>query len=142
MTRETGIPTESQEQQALIRWTIMARRSYMLPAPPYPPDTSALDLLYAVPNGGHRHRVTAAKLKGEGVKRGVPDLVLPLPVAGSPGLYIELKRIKGGLISPEQQWWRQVLRAAGYRMVVCRGWVEARDVIASYLAPLLHRVAA
>lgn len=29
--------------------------------------------LFAVPNGGHRNKVAASKLKAEGVKPGVPD---------------------------------------------------------------------
>lgn len=66
--------------------------------------------LHAIPNGGYRDKVTAGKLKAEGVKRGIPDVFLPLPlnfpppivqIMGEPlppkriqfcGLYIELKR--------------------------------------------------
>src|SRR4051812_28710500 len=48
-----------------------------------------LNLLFAVPNGGLRHIATAANLVAEGVKRGVPDLVLPVPVAPYHGLFIE-----------------------------------------------------
>ena len=36
-----------------------------------------LRLLYAIPNGGHRHKAMSAELKAEGVKPGVPNLCLP-----------------------------------------------------------------
>ena len=54
-------PYETLEQQALFDW---AKISGI-------PD---LDLLHAIPNGGHRNKATAGRLKAEGVKRGVPDI--------------------------------------------------------------------
>ena len=74
----------------------------------YDPSVPDLELLHAIPNGGKRDKVTAAKLKAEGVKAGIPDIFLPVPKAvllnPQPayrlepetryycGLYIELKR--------------------------------------------------
>lgn len=80
----------------------------------------ALDLLHAVPNGGHRHPATAKKLQAEGVKRGVPDLCLPSPRGGYCGLYIELK-VPGGRENPDQKWWRDRLVEQGYYATVCVG---------------------
>ena len=37
-----------------------------------------LALLFAVPNGGRRDKVTAGRLKAEGVKAGVLDIWLPV----------------------------------------------------------------
>lgn len=64
--------------------------------------------LHAIPNGGYRDKATAGKLKAEGVKRGVSDMFLPLPMKGPivggsyqgqelqtftyAGLYVEMKR--------------------------------------------------
>lgn len=79
------------------------------------------------------NRTEAAKLKGEGVRAGVPDLCLPVSRGGYHGLYIELKRISGGRVSPEQRKWLESLRQEGYMAVVCHGWDEARHTIESYL---------
>jgi hypothetical protein len=114
--------SEHAEQAALFRWAEFARAR--LPE---------LALLYAVPNGGHRHKATAARLKAEGVKRGVPDVCLPVARDGAHGLYIELKAERGKA-TPEQLGWIRALRRQGYAACVCHGWEEARRVIEDYLA--------
>ena len=116
-------PLEGEEQQALFKWAEMLSVSLR----------PELRLLYHVPNGGSRNRTEAAKLKGEGVRAGVPDLCLPVSRGGYHGLYIELKRISGGRVSPEQRKWLESLRQEGYMAVVCHGWDEARHTIESYL---------
>lgn len=118
----TAIPTEHQEQCALFEWQAwMAKR------------IPELHLMHAIPNGGKRDIRTAAMLKAEGVKPGVPDIFLPLPRGGCHGLYIELKRRKGGTVSKEQASWMEALSAKGYRCAVCHGWEMARDEILDYL---------
>ena len=99
-----------------------------------------LRLLYAVPNGGDRHPAVAAKLRAEGVKRGVPDLCLPVARGAHHGLYVELKRVKGSATSPEQKRWMADLREQGYRVVLCKGADAAWEEIQAYLA--LERVGA
>ena len=49
------------------------------------------------------------------------------------GLLIELKRTKGGVISPVQAEWISTLTAQGYRACVCYGWEAAWDLIVRYL---------
>lgn len=94
--------------------------------------TPELALLFAIPNGGKRSPVTAAMLKAEGVKAGVPDLCLPVARKGFHGLYIELKA-KGGTMQQSQVQWQQDLNAQGYMAVTCMGWLAARDTLESYL---------
>ena len=92
----------------------------------------ALRLLHAIANGGDRHPATAARLRAEGVRAGVPDYCLPVARGGFHGLYIELKTATG-YPSREQKAWISDLLAEGYRAEVCRGWSAAWDVIVEYL---------
>lgn len=93
----------------------------------------ALALLYAVPNGGARHYAVAAQLKAEGVRRGVPDLCLPVARGGYHGLYVEMKT-KGGQVRPEQKVWLAALAAEGYYTAVCWSADEAERLILAYEA--------
>lgn len=123
MTRAAvRIPTEHEEQAALFRWTKLAAGAH-----------PALSLLYAIPNGGHRHKVVAAKLASEGVKAGVPDLCLPVARGEFHGLYIEMKRSKGGVVSAVQKYWLTQLTEEGYCAVRCNGWDDARQALTLYL---------
>ena len=88
--------------------------------------------LIAIPNGGHRAKSVAVKLKAEGVKKGVPDMFLPVASNGYYGLFIELKKIKGRATS-EQKEWINNLNEAGYLAVICEGWESASVVILDYL---------
>lgn len=82
------VPTEAQEQMTLFSWAAMQSGKY-----------PELNLLYHVPNGGSRHKAEAGRLRAEGVKAGVPDLCLPVARGQYHGLYIELKRQRGGRTS-------------------------------------------
>ena len=64
--------------------------------------------IFAIPNGGARHPAVAYKLKAEGVLRGVPDLYIP-----EWKLWIEMKRIKGGVLSDDQKDWIEYLESVG-----------------------------
>ncbi|MBV1928237.1 MAG: VRR-NUC domain-containing protein, partial [Gammaproteobacteria bacterium] len=93
--------------------------------------------MFAIPNGGDRHPVVAAKLKAEGVKRGVPDVCLPVVRGGYHGLYIELKKPKdstpAGKPTEEQIEWLAALGDQGYFAALCVGWDAARKTIVDYL---------
>ncbi len=116
------LATEHDEQCALFAWA--ERQSAAIPE---------LALLFAVPNGGARNIVTAARLKEEGVKPGVPDLCLPVARQGCHGLFIELKKRQGGRLSHAQRVWLAWLEGQGYRAVCCHGWEQARLVLLAYL---------
>ena len=92
-----------------------------------------LEWLYHVPNGGSRNRAEAVRLKAQGVKPGVPDLCLPVAKGGYHGLYIELKRLKGGRLSQDQAKWLESLSRGGYLATICSGWEQAAQIIQSYL---------
>ena len=113
--------SEHQEQSALINWARMTEGTW-----------PELELLHAIPLGGARHPATGKKLKAEGVKKGVPDLCLPVARHGYHGLYIEMK-VKGRYPSKEQKWWIAKLNEQGYQAVVCKGFNQAVDAITEYL---------
>lgn len=120
--RPVSVDSEHCEQVALFEWAAMVANRY--------PD---LALMYAVPNGGHRHPATAARLKAEGVKSGVPDIHLPVPRWGYHGLWIEMKRRSGGTVSPAQKDWKSALERQGHRVEICRGFEAAKAAIEEYL---------
>ena len=91
-----------------------------------------LHLLFAIPNGGHRHLAVAKKLKAEGVKAGVPDLCLPVPKGQFHGLWIEMK-VKPNRTTQSQRKWLTALHEQGYKTKVCYGQDEAWDCIMEYL---------
>lgn len=90
-----------------------------------------LRLLFAIPNGGERNIRVAAKMKAEGVKAGVSDLMLPVARHGLHGLWIEMKR-PGGKASAEQKAWLDAMQGQGYGAVVCDHWLKAADCLAQW----------
>lgn len=119
---------ERAEQVAVMKW---AAGTAALKWP-------ELALLHAIPNGGDRHFLVACKLKGEGLRRGVPDLHLPVARGGFHGLYVEMKAGKGRP-SKHQAWWIARLREQGHCVAVCWGRHEAINTIMNYLEEKLTR---
>lgn len=115
-------PRESTEQELLFRWADLAAGKH-----------PELRMLYHIPNEGKRSPVTGARMRAEGLRRGVPDICLPVPRHPFHGLYIELKRRYGSKTTEEQRGWIEALNRCGYRAVVCKGWDEAREEILRYL---------
>ena len=115
-------PTEDIEQTQLFTWAQYASGKY-----------PELALMYHIPNGGKRSKAEAARFKAQGVKAGVPDVCLPVARGKYHGLYIELKRVKGGRVSAAQEEYIEALRKQGYKVTVCFGMEQARDVIVEYL---------
>lgn len=90
-------------------------------------------LIFAIPNGGHRHPAVAAKLKAEGVKAGVLDLLLPVARQGYHGYFVELK-CGDNKPSQDQLAWIRNLRAEGYKCdVVWDNVDEVMTLIEAYL---------
>ncbi len=87
--------------------------------------------LHSTPNGGHRSKATAGKLKAEGQKKGYPDMSLDAARGKYHGLRIELKHGKNRA-SDEQKEWLRLLTAEGYYCALCVGHNEAIEVIMTY----------
>ena len=77
-------------------------------------------LIFAIPNGEKRSISVATRLKAEGVTRGIPDLYIP-----SCNLWVEMKRVKGGRISPDQKKIISYLESVGHTVIVGKGATDA-----------------
>ena len=119
--RNFRLDDESGHQEALFCWA-----AYQLGRMP------ELEYMYHVPNGGRRDAATAAALKRQGVKAGVPDIHLPAARGEYHGLYIELKAGKN-TTTAKQKGWLSFLRQQGYFTAVCYGWQAAAELIEKYL---------
>ena len=91
-------------------------------------------LLMAIPNGGQRNSIVAAKLKAEGVVSGVPDMFLAIAKHDKHGLWIEMKNGKAGRLSDHQKVMIKKLEEEGYLCIVCHNIDEFVDVIEKYLS--------
>lgn len=121
-TRKKPVDWEGIEQTALFKWIDLQ----------YPQESK---LIYHVPNGGHRHKATAGKLKGQGVRAGMPDINVDIARGGYFGLRIEFKATppNDAAVSPKQRDALQLLNERGYLAIVCRGAHDAQEQIRAYL---------
>ena len=111
--------TESQLQQNCVKWFKCQYREL---------DT----LFFAVPNGGYRHIATATRMKKEGVKSGVADLILLVARNGYHSLCIEMKFDKG-VQTESQKKFQVAAESEGNLYVVCRNLDEFMNTIKNYL---------
>ena len=114
--------SEAKEQEALFLWAAWSEAAH-----------PELRLMFHVPNGGSRNVLEAINLKRQGVKAGVPDVFLPVARHGCHGLFIEMKRANGGVLSQFQREYIEALMREGYRVAVCHGFEEAKRTIEEYL---------
>jgi len=113
--------TEGQHQAAIFKWSKTVRQKY-----------PKLKLLHHIPNERKCSAVQGANLKRRGVRRGVPDLHLPVAMGKYHSLYIELKK-EGEITTTDQDWWIDELSAEGNYCEVCHGWESAIQVIEWYM---------
>ncbi len=113
---KTLIPKEDQEQIVAATWLTKNNIPF-----------------YHIPNGGKRNAMEGVKFKRMGVKAGVPDICIPLARKGYHGLYIELKRQKGGVLSESQAYWRDLLRRNGYDWFLAEGADELIKYVKDYI---------
>ena len=112
---------EHEAQCAVVNWAFYASAEH-----------PELHLLFAVPNGARVRPAVAKKLLAEGMRKGVPDLILPVARAPYHGLAIEMKAPKG-VLKPEQRWWRDALQGHHYCWVLCRSAADGIEALRSYL---------
>lgn len=118
------VPSESVEQRTLIKWWNLYSKVANIPT----------KLLFHIPNGGKRSLIEATTFVAEGVRAGIPDLMLAIPKNNYHGLFIEMKKRKGGVLSDLQKEMLIVMRNQGYAAYVCNGFEIAKHLIETYLA--------
>lgn len=113
------VPFEDDEHIAFVQWI-----EYQHPT---------IDVIH-VANGelrdSNRQRAVmrGAKLKRMGVKKGVWDLFMP-----DVFLWVEMKRQKGGSLTPEQKEFRNSREKAGYVCLVANGWLDGKEKVQEFL---------
>ena len=135
MKKDMPIPTEYQEQCRIFEWARLMVSTGQEPR---------LRLLRAGMEGVRLTIGTRVKAKRAGMDSSWPDLTLFVPKTATiypdprrhivfHALLIELKRVKGGMVSPEQRAMHYLLMDQGYEVCVCRGADEAINTIKAYL---------
>lgn len=120
------IPSEGQEQRALIQWINYHPivRNYYL----------------KIPNEGKRSLANGWNLKQEGLLPGASDLFIFYPTESFHGLFLEMKRNKEYTASERktkswiaQQQFLDTVRSAGYAGIIAFGWEHGKQIIEDYL---------
>jgi hypothetical protein len=115
--RKIAPESEANQQEIVIKYLRLA----------YP------DALYCASAGGmwtsDSQRIKMART---GYVKGFPDLFIYEPRNEYNGLAIEMKKVKGSKIEPEQLQWQEQLRNRGYCSYICKGNEEAIKIIDEY----------
>ncbi len=109
-------PKEDQEQIVVATW--LTRNNI---------------IFYHIPNGGRRNFLEGLKFKRMGVKAGIPDICIPVARKGFHGAYGELKRLVGGRVSEQQEWWLAELKRQGYYVFIGHGADEFIQHVKNYM---------
>ena len=111
-----AVPDEHEEQKQVVAWCKKNNIKY-----------------FAVPNGfitnlGIKY---INYMRAEGLVNGSPDLVILL--GKGKVLFLEMKRLKGGVLSEHQKKWQEYFLQNNYNYFVAKGHIEAIEHIKEYL---------
>ncbi len=147
------VPTENSVQESVISWAesiLVSINSdckylgcYNLYEGPLKPEGGVYGMLvnwlFMVPNGSaiagnaKQRAMYVNALKRRGMKNGVSDLFLSLPVGRYHGCYLEIKRTSKSPISQAQEDWVELMLKTGYAAKICCGYQECVEYLQSYL---------
>ncbi len=114
--------SEHIQQSMVFQWAKLREEQY-----------PALKMMFAVPNAGKRSPGVAAYYLAEGLKSGVPDIILPVAYQYPyNGLVIEMKDGKNKP-TDNQKKWLAMFEAAGWRVEICYSYDEAVAVLKDFL---------
>jgi len=94
-------------------------------------------LCYATPNGGHRDMRTAVSLKAEGVIAGVADLTILC--RDGRVLFLEFKRVKGGVQSESQRDFERYVLECGHSYIIGYGFDDAKKQVLEFFKMKMTR---
>lgn len=114
--------TEAEHQRNIFAWSELHREEY-----------PELKYLAHVKNEEKTGAKEVAIDRANGVRKGFPDLILPIPRGGYGCCMIELKTEKGRA-SDAQKWWVEHMNAEGNFAEICHGWTSAVRVLEWYLS--------
>jgi hypothetical protein len=120
--------SEYEDQAAVFQWAAINEHRW-----------PCLKLLYGSLMGIHVPIKLLNKAKKAGMKKGKPDISLPVPMGGYCGLWIELKRLGGKNPTKEQVKNLTLLGLVGNAAYACHGSDAAIEVLESYLAGRIRR---
>ena len=109
---EDNIPLEKDEQKRLCKWLKENKIGHWA-------NGLGVKLDYDVKY--------MASLRSQGHYKGIADMTILLPKGRA--MFLELKRVKGGVVSEEQKKWIQYLQSLDYPAKVCYGADEAIEWI-------------
>lgn len=112
---------ESSHQKGLFTWAKYSQNRF-----------PELQLLYAIPNGAHVSDMHRIRLVREGLKKGIPDIHLPVSRGGYHSFYLELKS-KTGKISKEQNSMIKLLQLQGNLCLVSYDLTDSISYLEQYL---------
>jgi hypothetical protein len=103
-------PTEDFEQTLLVHWLEVKGYKFT-----------------AIPNSTYTTSIKQKmKNKRTGLRPGFPDMVV---IVNKKIICIEMKRTRGGTLTPEQKIWIEALNYAGVPTRVCKGFEEAKAFV-------------
>jgi hypothetical protein len=121
VTQKTMCPSEHDIQASIFEWSLWMAGKY-----------PELQMLNGSLNGVRLTIGQAVKAKRAGMKKGFPDIFLPIPRGKYHGLFIELKK-PGSYPTPEQKLWVKALRGQNYFADILVGGSFTESVIVRYL---------
>lgn len=111
---------ESKLQQACVKWFDLQYRHLK-------------HNLFAIPNEGARTPANGARMKAQGRRAGVADLILLIPNKEHHALCIEMKYGKGKQ-NENQIAFEKAVTTTGYKYVVVTSFEQFKNLIEDYLA--------
>jgi len=111
---DAHIPLEKEEQKAFVAWY---------------KETFPGSIIMMIRNDGYRTMSERTEQLLMGLHPGAADLFIP-----ELRLWIEMKQVKGGKLSPKQAEFKEAIKTAGYGYFMAEGAEEAKRII------LVHKI--